>query len=258
MRPKSFRDRKWSCLAILAMATMACCQSAGALAAMTPEQMTSLKGAAQLELSVDKLLRRCGLPAAILDSAAATVTKQRIQWQGVDMRLSALDWDIVYATRQPKPVKPPAWVNPGEIDDRCSAGLVKLQFTAKGHVGVLTVTKKPDGFGYITRYTEPESLYRAHKLTAAKASLPKGLPVSDLTSRYGQPDDVVRRPGNLDVHRYWVLTLRETRPETLHAVDFEIDRGVSKTYAISTTGVDFVQRQLEALLRKWERDYVLD
>lgn len=239
-------------------AIAAACFPGGAGAAMKLEQMKLLKGAAQLEMTVDALFAKCGLPAAIVDRGATEGAKQSLHWQGVGMRLSAQDWEVIYGAAPSRPGQSWGWVNRGKPDHRCASGLSQLLLTAKGHVGVLTVKKKPNDIGYITTYVEPKNLYRSHKVIGAQASLSTGLPVSTLTRRYGQPDKVIKRPGSWESYRYWVLTLRENRPETLHAVDFEIDKGVSKSYAISTTGVDFVQQRLEELLKTWERDYVLD
>jgi len=223
---------------------------------MTLEQMKSLNGAAQLEITVDNLLHRCGLPAAIVDHGPADGAKQRLNWRGADMSLSALDWDIAYGTRQRQPGK--GWVNGGQLDHRCTSGLAQLLLHAKGHVGVLSVAKKAQGFGYATTYKEPKNLYQAHKVIGVTAKLTSSLSVSALVGRYGQPDEVVKQPGNRDKFRYWVLTLRDRRPESLHAVDFEIDNATTASYAISTSGMDFIQQRLDTLLRQWERDYVLD
>lgn len=239
-------------------AIAAACFPVGAGAAMKLEQMKLLKGAEHLESTVDALLSNCGVPAAIVDHGPTKGAKQSTNWHGMKMRLSAFDWDIVYGVAPRKLPKSEGWTNSDQSNNRCISGLSQLLFAAKGHVGVLTVTKKPNDIGYITTYTEPKSLYKAHKVIGAKASLLKSLPVSTLIGRYGQPDELVKRHGSRDGYRYWVLTLRETRPETLHAVDFEIDNDASKTYVISTSGTDFVQQQLDLLLKKWERDYVLD
>lgn len=241
-----------------ALASVACCFPGGVIAAMTLGQMRLLAGAAQLELTLDQLFRSCGLPAAIVDHGPADGAKQRTNWQGVDMRLSAMDWDAVYGIRQRKPGKTEGWVNRGKVDERCISGLSELLFHAKGRVGVLTVTKKARGFGYITAYREPKSLYTAHKVVGLKVMLTRSLPVSTLVGRYGQPDEISKWPGARDNYRYWVVTRRDHRPESLYAVDFEIDDGTAKTYAISTSGVDFVQQRLDSLLNQWERDYVLD
>lgn len=246
------------CMAVCALASASCCFSSGAVAAMTLKQMKSLKGAAQLEITVDQVFRSCGLAVAIVDHGSADAAKQPINWRGAAMRLSEMNWDAVYGSRQRKPEIAEGWVNRGKADMRCTSGLTRLLFHAKGDVGVVTVTKKTQGFGYITTYQVPKDLFKAHKVVGAEAALTKSLPVSALVGRYGQPDEVVKQPGAKDNFRYWVVTLRGHRPESLYAVDFEIDNSTCKTYVISTSDVDFVQRRLESLLRQWEKDYVLD
>lgn len=243
---------------VYALASVTCCFPRGANAAMTLDQMKLLKGTAQLELTLDQLFRSCGLPTAIVDHGPADGAKQRINWQGVDMRLSTMDWDVVYGMHQRKPGKTEGWVNGGKFDNRCTSELSQLRFHAKGRVGVVTVTKKAQGFGYITTYREPKNLYKAHTVISVRATMTRSLPVSTLVGRYGQPDEISKWPGARDNYRYWVVTQRDHRPESLYAVNFEIDNGTAKTYAISTSGVDFVQQRLDSLLNQWERDYVLD
>ncbi len=243
---------------VTAMAPAIWCLSDAAPAAMTPDQMTALKGAAQLETTVDELFRNCGLPAAVVDHGQTDSAKQAIYWQGVEMRLSSMDWDAAYRERPREHVETGGWVNTGKIDSRCTSGLSGLLFHSKGDVGVLTLTKKAQGFGYITTYSVSKDLFKAHKVIGVKATLARSRPAAALAGRYGQPDEVLSQAGIKTRFRYWVLTLRENRPETLHAVDFEIDNGTYRNYEISSSSNDFVRQRLEALLRKWERDYVLD
>lgn len=241
-----------------ALAIAACCVSTGAWGAMTLPQMKSLMGAAQLDLTLDKLFLNCGLPAAIADNAPPNVAKQPVRWNRTTMHLSAMDWDVSYGMPRRDLEKSAGWRHPGKSTSQCTQGLSQLQLHAKGHVGVLTVTKKPQGFGYTTTYREPKSLLKAHKVVIAAASLAKRLPVAEIIGRYGQADEILRQAGTRDRLRYWVLTRRDDRPELLYAVDFEIDGGGSGSYTLSTSAVDFVQQRLEALLKQWERDYVLD
>ena len=133
-----------------------------------------------------------------------------------------------------------------------------MLFHAKGHVGGLTVTKKTQGFGYITTYQVPKDLFKAHKVVGTEVTLKRRIPVSRLVGNYGQPDEILKKPGGKDNFRYWVVTLRGRMPESLYAVDFEIDNSTCKTYVIRTSDVDFVQQHLESLVRQWEKDYVLD
>ena len=77
-------------LSACTLATLACSYLAGASAAMTLDQMKLLEGAAQLELTVDKLFRQCGLPAAISDQGLASGEKQDVHWGGATFRLSLI------------------------------------------------------------------------------------------------------------------------------------------------------------------------
>jgi hypothetical protein len=246
------------CIAICVSAIANCCFSGDAIAAMTLDQMKSLKGASRLEITVDQLFQDCGLAAAIVDHGLANGTKLPINWRGTTMRLSAMDWDAVYGKRRSEPGTAWGWVNRSKIDTRCTSGLSQLLLHTKGQVGVLTVTKKTQGLGYITKYDIPKDLYKAHKVVGVEATLARSLPVPTLVGRYGQPDEVLKQPGIRDRFRYWIVTLHGHRPESLYAVDFEVDDNICKTYSISTSDADFVQQRLESLLRQWEKDYVLD
>lgn len=245
-------------IAVILLAFVMFYLPANANASMTLKQMKLLKGAAKLDLTVDQLLRNCGLPAMIADHMSAERPRQSLHWHSVNMHLSALDWDVIYGVDQPKQTNTAAWNNDSKSDSHCTSELSQLLFYTKGHMGILTVTKKTQGFGYITTYREPESLYKAHKVISVKATMKKSFSASILVSRYGQPDEVAKQSGNKFDFRYWVVTLSNNRPESIYAVDFEFKDGICNSYVISTSAVDFVQQQLDVLLRNWERDYVLD
>ena len=228
---------------------------------MTPAQLNALRGAAQLELAVDELLRTCGLPTAISDrgpDGRVPRTRHRIAWGDTAMRLAATDWRVTYGLRGPGLTSADGWVNPAGAGSGCLADLSQVHFDAKGHVGVLTVTKKPDGIGYVTTYRVPDDLFKSHKVVAVTSLLGAGLAQAALLTRYGAPDEVLPLPGGRRALRYWVATVRDRRPERLYAVDFEVDKGVAASYQIRTSGVEIVQQRLDGLLRKWEREHVLD
>lgn len=247
------------CMALWTLASISFCSSDGAFAAITLDQMNSLKGAAQLEITVDQLFQSCGLPAAIVDHGSADNARQHINWRRTPMRLSAMDWNILYGIGQRKQQEMHGgWVNRRQSDAHCNFGLPQLLFHAKGNVGVLTVTKKAKGLGYITAYNVPKDPYKAHKVVSVETTLATSLPVSELVGLYGHPDEVLKQAGDIEDFRYWVVTHHGNMPDSLYAVDFEINNGICKTYAISTSDVDFVQRQLELLVRQWEKEYILD
>jgi hypothetical protein len=247
------------CCLKTSMAVLACCYfSSGAVAAMTLDQMKSLKGAAQLEITVDRLFLNCSMPASILDHGSSHDAKQSLQRQGASMHLSAMDWDIVYGNVLHKPGITAGWVNRIKSDQRCTSGLSQLLFRARGDVGVLEVTKNKKGIGYTTAYHIPADAYKAHKVVGVEAVLARAIPVSQLRARYGEPDEDLRQAADKEKLRYWVVTLRNQRPELLYAVDFVIDKGACENVIISSTGVDFVQHKLDFLLRDWEKNYILD
>lgn len=227
-------------------------------AAMSLEQMKSLKGAAQLEITLEKLFQRCGLPARIFDHGPADGTKNLLKWRNETMRLSATDWDVIYGTQQPKLKNINGWVNGEKLDNRCMSELSQLQLNAKGHVGVLNTVKKNQGFGYITTYKEPKDLFKAHKVISIMATLSRNFAVSTLTGRFGWPDEVINVDAARSDYRYWVVGMREQRPESLYAVDFHINSGICISYVISTRGFAFVQQRLDLLVRQWEKNYIMD
>lgn len=245
-------------MAVCALASLSCSFSGSAIAAMTLEQMNSLIGASQLEITVDQLIQNCGLPAVIMDDGSADGAKQSINWRGVAMRLSAKDWDALYGKVNSKSEFGGGWVNQDQSSMRCSKGLNRLLFHTKAHVGFLTIIKKAKGLGYITSYNVPKDQFKSHKVVSAEATLAMSLPVSALLGLYGQPDQLLKRAGASDKFRYWVVTHRGNMPELLYAVDFVIDTGICKTYIISTSDVDFVREHLDSLLRQWEKEYILD
>lgn len=246
------------CIAVCMLALLMFFIPVHARASMTLKQMQLLKGASYLDMMVDQLFLKCGLPSTIMDTEPVISGRQSLGWLGVTMQLSAMDWEIVYGLEQPKQTGAAGWHNGGKSGSGCMWELSELLLHAKGHVGFVTVTKKTQGFGYITTYREPTSLFKAHKVIAVKARLGGGFPASELVRRYGQVDDVVKQSGNKVDFRYWVVSLSNNRPESLYAVDFEVKDGTCDGYIISTRAVDFVQQRFELLLRNWERDYVQD
>jgi hypothetical protein len=228
--------------------------------AMSIEQMKTLTGTPLLEWRVDALFRKCGLPSEILDPAGISRAKRKAHWGSAEMTLSPLDWEVIYARQRDTPVRESDWINPHPAGHACLADLSQLSVYASGNVGFLTVQKRADNKGYRTSYHVPNSLYAAHQIIGITGRWKRGLPVVKIRERYGDPDEVLDRGGGVKLYRYWVVERRKQMPVSLHAVDFEIDaaEAVCAQYTVQTRGVEFVQEKLDALLRQWEKDYVLD
>lgn len=226
---------------------------------MTIGQMQSLGGSSHLHSTAERLLDRCGMPASITERAGAG-DRRSVSWRGVTMRLSAADWRIAYGSAPQGAGRWVGWTNPRAASKGCLSGLAWLVLHAKGRIGALTVVKKPDGSGYITDYRVPGNLFEAHKVIGVNAGLSERVPASALSGRYGPPDELLAMPGGKVRHRYWILTRNNERPDSLHAVDFEIDNADRScgAYEISAMGTDFVDEKLASLLREWEKAYVLD
>jgi hypothetical protein len=227
---------------------------------MTMEQMRALRGFVHLHSTADRLFEKCGLPTSIAERNAAGIPSRRVSWRGATMRLSDEDWRMNYGSVPGDKAWTARWANRESSRGDCVAGVAWLAFNARGRVGAIAVRKRPEGPGYLTTYHVPESLYEAHSVVGVKVGLSKPLPASPVTARYGPPDEIVSRPGTRALYRYWVITWSGRRPESLHAVDFEIGSvGEScGAYEISAAGNDFVDEKRDYLIREWERDYVLD
>jgi hypothetical protein len=239
---------------------MGFCLPSATHAEMTIDQMKSLGGSSQLQSTARRLLEKCGLPTSITHEAGIGDVRRSVSWRGVAMRLPAADWNISYGSPPRDTGREVGWLNAEPSRGGCLARAAWLVFNAKGAVGELEVRKKPDGWGFTTTYHVPANLYQAHKVIGVKVGLAKRIPVSTLIARYGPPDVILDAPGGRKRHRYWVLTRIDHRPESLHAVDFEIGNGDRScgAYEISAAGYDFVNEKLDVLLREWERDYILD
>jgi hypothetical protein len=228
--------------------------------AMDAGQMKALAGTGLLGLRADAVLRRCGLPAAVTDVPDGTQKKHAVRWGKAAMRLSAADWELEYGRQRQRDAHPEGWTNPAPGGNACLSGLSELVLHAKGNSGILSVKKRADNKGYITTYRVPDNLYAAHLVVGVTARWNTGMPVSSLQKRYGNPDEVVTDRG-VQFHRYWVVEKNNKQmPISLHAVDFEIGDGGKSCarYIVRTSDVDFVQQKLDALMRQWEKDYVLD
>jgi hypothetical protein len=234
--------------------------NSGEVHAMSLDQMKTLAGSALLDLRLDAVLRRCGLPAAIADTADVSQPRQAIRWQGVQMKLSSMKWEVIYSRPRDVAMHENGWINPGSGSVACLSGLSGLVLHAKGDAGVLTVKKRADNQGYLTAYRVPKYLYAAHQVIGLTGSWKQGMPISRLQERYGKPDEVLDRAGGIKHYRYWVVAKQKQMPVSVHAVDFEVKdtEKVCNKYTVQTSGFEFVQEKLDTLLREWERDYVLD
>jgi len=228
--------------------------------AMSFDQMKMLAGTALLELRVDAVLRDCGLPSAVADTAELPQQRQAIRWKDIQMKLSSMKWEIIYSRQRDVVVHETGWINPNSGSVACLTGLSGLVLHAKGDAGILSVTKRADNKGYLTSYDVPKDLYTAHQVIGLTGSWKQGMPISRIQERYGKPDEVLDGEGGIKRYRYWVVAKQKEMPISVHAVDFEV-KGAEKfctKYIVQTSGFEFVQEKLDALLRDWERDYVLD
>jgi hypothetical protein len=227
--------------------------------AMTLEQMRALPAARLLNLRMDEVFARCGLPTAIADLAGAKQKKRDLRWKGTVLSLSTGEWDVFYA-RQPEPAPRNAWLNPNEAGRACLVDAARLVLHGR-EVGTIIRTKKTQGYGYITRYqTSPDTL-EAHRVLATATTWSAPVSETALKKKYGQPDEIAAGRAGEKLLRYWVVTYnKQSMPENLYAVDFRIStrqRG-SPGYAIHTDRIDFVRTHLDKLVRDWERAFVLD
>jgi len=228
--------------------------------AMSPEQMKALAGAGLLDVRVDALFRQCGLPSTIVDSATRAQPPMAIRWGDIEMQLSPMDWEMVYSRRRAAPNPKGGWNNPGSGSGACLSGLSGLTLHARGQAGILSVTKRADGNGYLTSYDIPDSVYAAHLVIGITGNWKRDTPISKIEKWYGEPDEIVDGEGGIRRYRYWVVAREKEMPVSVHAVDFEITGAeeVCTRYTVRTSGFEFVQQKLDALQREWEKNYVLD
>ena len=228
--------------------------------AMSLDQMKMFAGTALLELRVDAVLSKCGLPSEILDPADIGHVKQKIRWGAVEMTLSPLEWDLIYTRRRDNAVRKSGWINPHSAGRACLAELSQLILHTKGAVGFLSVKKRTDNKGYLTSYIVPNSLYAAHQVIGLIGSWKQGMPITRIQDQYGNPDEVLDRAGGIKLYRYWVVAKDKEIPVSVHAIDFEVKDAekICTKYTVQTSGFEFVQEKFDALLRQWERDYILD
>ena len=231
----------------------------GVTQAMTIEQMRALPGARLLGLQMDEVFAKCGLPAAIADLAGANEKKRDLRWKDTALSLSTGEWDVFYL-RQPESAFRSGWLNPIEAGRACLVDAARLVLRGR-EVGTIVKTKKPQGYGYVTRYRMSPDTFRAHRVLAIETTSNAPVSVTALVQKYGKPDETVAGHAGEELLRYWLVTYnKQSMPEYLYAVDFWINtkQRVSSGYAIRTDGIDFVRAHLDTLLRDWERAFVLD
>lgn len=237
------------CLAAVSCATRA----------MTPEQMRALPAARLLNLRIDEVFAKCGLPTAIADLAGTKEKKRDLRWKGTALSLSPGEWDVFYS-RQPESAPRNGWLNPSEVGRACLVDAARLVLRGR-EVGMIVKTRKTHGYGYITRYQIAPDTLRAHRVLAAETTWSAPVSETALKKKYGQPDEIAAGQAGEKLLRYWVVTFnKQSMPEYLYAVDFRIStrQRSSPGYAIHTDRIDFVRTHLDKLVRDWERAFVLD
>jgi len=230
-----------------------------AIQAMTFEQMRALPAARLLNLRMDEVFARCGLPTAIADLAGASEKQPDLHWKNTTLGLSTGEWDVFYSL-QPEPAPRNGWRNPNEAGRACLIDAARLVLRGR-EVGTIVKTRKTHGYGYITRYQMSPDTLRAHRALATETTWNAPVSETTLVQKYGQPDEIVAGQAGEELLRYWVVTFnKQAMPEYLYAVDFRIstEQRVSPGYAIRTDRIDFVRAHLDKLLRDWERTFVLD
>jgi len=131
----------------------------------------------------------------------------------------------------------------------------------QGEVGFRALTKRPDNQGYLTTYTVPADLFRAHQVISITGHWQQARTSAELQETWGKPHEVLERPEG-QRYRYWVIQYEGKMPLAALAVDFDMTGSAKAptchTFAVHTTGVDFVQQRLDALVEQWQRVYVID
>lgn len=228
------------------------------LFAMQAVQLDTLAASALLDLRVDAVFQKCGLPAMIDDSATPQVPRQQLHWGDTAMQLSTQAWTLHYS-RAPVASTSAAWRNTRSASVDCLTGLTQLVVMTKGEAGFLTVKKRPDNNGYITTYSVPEDLFTAHQVVGIRANWAQTRTAADIRASYGKPDEI-QQTAEGSRYRYWIVKYDNKLPLSVIAVDFDISgpKHACQGFAVYTTGTDFVQEKFDELTDEWQRVYVLD
>ena len=228
--------------------------------AMEVEQMKSLAGASLLDLRVDALFEQCGLPSTIVDALDAPKERNLLHWKQQEMKLSPRMWTIHYSHEGLTASANAAWRNSQRPDATCLAGIASLVLDAKGESGILSVRKRVDDEGYITSYTVPDNLYTAHQIVSVTTKLKRGIPTTNIAKLYGAPSQIFKLDADVSTYRYWVVKRDGKMPLSAYAVDFEVRNSTRQCtrYVAYSSGVEFVQEKLDAMVREWQKVYVID
>lgn len=221
--------------------------------AMTIEQMKQLRGADLLELRVDEVFTKCGLPDVVVDNSEKSSVKKNIEWNNIKINLSEGDWDLLYRNSRDTGTNSPVtgWVNPAPVKSRCFPDFSLVTLFTQGGAGVLKIDKEL----HKTTYEIPEDLFKTHKVIGYKVSLTTPLSFAEITATYGRIDESVERDKNYRTIRYWVLVESSQMPVSLYAVDFEINNidNTCLAYRVVTSEYDFVRRKFEEFTEMWNR-----
>ncbi|KPK55575.1 MAG: hypothetical protein AMS22_03860 [Thiotrichales bacterium SG8_50] len=228
--------------------------------AMTLEQMQKLPAVQLLNERIDAVFNRCGFPIRIEDLAASDAPKRSFVWRERPISLSAGEWKVTYSSvNEGSPSL--AETAPGTAPPRtCVRGASRLVLLAR-EVGVIVRTKKPAGYGYLTRYQIPSDPLHAHKVLRIDVSVIPALSVITITKRYGEPDEIMASKAGAHIMRYWVVVRDKIHsPRNAFAVDFRIDLKTKHCvgFSVDTDSIEFVAKRLEHLQGQWERAFVLD
>lgn len=228
--------------------------------AMTLEQMEKLPAVQLLNERMDAVFNRCGFPERIEDLAASDAPKRDFVWRERPMSLSSGEWKVTYASvSESSPSR--AETAPDTAPPRtCVRGASRLVLLAR-EVGVIVRTKKPTGYGYLTRYQIPSNPLHAHKVLRIDVSAMPTLSVATITKRFGEPDEIMASKAGPHVMRYWVVFRDKIHsPRSAFAVDFRIDLMTKHCvgFSVDTDSIEFVAKRLEQLQSQWERAFVLD
>lgn len=228
--------------------------------AMSFDQMKTLAGTRLLDLRVDAVLSDCGLPSEIADAPKYSPKRQAIRWKDVEMKLSPMEWEMVYSHQRTVASHRSGWINPASGSVTCLSDMSGLVLYTQGNAGFLTVKKRQDNSGYLTSYQVPDNLFVAHQVIGVSATWKQGMAVSRMQEQYGKPDQILDSEGGMKHYLYWVVVKQKEMPTSVYAVDFEGKgaQNILTTYTVHTKGYAFVQERLDELQRQWEKDYVLD
>lgn len=238
--------------------------------AMTSDDLKQLPGFEMLGERIDKLIPNYGYPAAIVDHGIGkNEPKTKVQIGNRIIYATKSDWNIVYASKDSSLFKGLkrdkdskfVWI-PGAVFPGLFVGFdVVVFYTSGNQPHYIWNKKKKSSIAII-----PTDPLKAHLIYQIRFTYPikDHISFSDVTKKYGQPDEEITDNEFKPIKRYWIsINGKEDYDITSYAVDFEMvesSSGVEEvsSLVISSDSMNFVSKKemdlIDARVREHQND----